>query len=173
MYSQSELFMVIRQLEFAIIQLTQQIAELIDTTQYVLLGKLSINLFNPITLHNILKNISLHLPENYELTAGKRIKNIFLYYELIKIGALRVAHHDKLVLDVPLRSATHHFILYKIVALPSRIFNDTFVNIRLNIHISGSILFSSSTSYLQKEIEDYAPQEVSLCALPLEKFLVR
>jgi len=122
--------MAIRQLEFAILQLTQQIAELIDITQYVLLGKLPINSHNPITLHNILKNISLHLPENYELIAGKTIENIHFYFELIKIALLRFAHHVKLVLHVPLRSANHHFILHKIVALPLRVFNDTFVNIR-------------------------------------------
>ena len=81
------------------------------------MGKLPINLFNPITLHNILKNISLHLPENYELTAGKRIENIHLYYELIKVLILGDAHHVKLVLHVPKRSAKHHYILNKIVDL--------------------------------------------------------
>ena len=116
-YSQSELFMVIRQLEFAVLQLTQQITELIDTTQYVLLGKLPINLHNPITLHNILKNISLHLPENYELIAGKRIETIHFYFELIKVVVLGEAHHVKLVLHVPKRSAKHHYILNKIVDL--------------------------------------------------------
>jgi len=46
--------------------------------------KKPIHLFNPITLHNILKNISLHLTEIYELIAGKRIENIYLHYEFKK-----------------------------------------------------------------------------------------
>ena len=40
MYNYSELFMIIRQLEFAILQLTQQIKDIMDAMQYALLGKL-------------------------------------------------------------------------------------------------------------------------------------
>jgi len=60
MYNYSELFMIIRQLEFAILQFTQQINNIMDAMQYVLLGKLHINLLKPVTLHNILKNVSSH-----------------------------------------------------------------------------------------------------------------
>ena len=45
-YNYSEMFMIIRQLEFVILQLTQQINDIMDATQYVLLGKLPINLLN-------------------------------------------------------------------------------------------------------------------------------
>ena len=37
--------------------------------EYLLLGKLPINLLNPLTLYNILKNLPLHLPEGYEAFA--------------------------------------------------------------------------------------------------------
>ena len=40
MYNYSELFMIIRQPEFAILQLTQQIKDIMDAMQYALLGKL-------------------------------------------------------------------------------------------------------------------------------------
>jgi hypothetical protein len=74
MYSHSDLFMIIRQLEFAILKLTQQINDIMDAMQYVLLCKLPINLLNPVTLYNILKNVSLRLPEGYELIAGRKYK---------------------------------------------------------------------------------------------------
>jgi len=65
-YNQSELYMKIRQLAFVLLQLTQQIDELVATVQYVLQGKSPINFIGPATLYNILRNVSLHLPENYE-----------------------------------------------------------------------------------------------------------
>ena len=98
MHNYSELFMIIRQLEFVILQLTQQINDIMDAMQYVLLGKLPINLLNPVTLHNILKNVSSHLPEGYELIAGNKIENVYLYYELIKVAIFGDAHHAKLIL---------------------------------------------------------------------------
>ena len=49
--------------EFAILKPTQQVNDKMDAMQCVLLGKLPIKLLNPVTLCNILKNVSLHLPE--------------------------------------------------------------------------------------------------------------
>ena len=52
-YNQSEIYMKIRQLEFALLQLIQQINELVASVQYILLGKLPINIIDPNTLYNI------------------------------------------------------------------------------------------------------------------------
>jgi len=79
------------------------------------------------TLHNILKNASLHLQENYELIAGARIENVHLYYDFITVAAIGDAHHIKIILNIHLKTANPNFVLYKILALPTRIFNDTFV----------------------------------------------
>jgi hypothetical protein len=38
-HKQSELYMVIRQLEFGVLQLTQQLSEMMDAIQSILLGK--------------------------------------------------------------------------------------------------------------------------------------
>jgi hypothetical protein len=40
-----------------------------NAAQYVSLGKLPIGLVKPTVLHNILKNVSLQLPEGFELIA--------------------------------------------------------------------------------------------------------
>jgi len=63
-YGQSALFMTIRQLQLAVLQLNQQLDELMDAIQSIIMGKFPVDLINPTTLHNILKNVSLHLPEN-------------------------------------------------------------------------------------------------------------
>jgi len=72
-FGQSELHTAIRQLEFALLQLTKRFDEVTNAVQYMSLGKLPISFVNPTTLHNILRNVSLQLPENFELIAGTRI----------------------------------------------------------------------------------------------------
>lgn len=81
-------------------QSTQQLSELIDAIQYILSGKLPVNLLSPTILQDILKNISLHIPEGYELVAGTRIENFHLYYEPVKVAAIGDALHIKLILNV-------------------------------------------------------------------------
>jgi len=68
-HGQSTLFTTIRQLEFTLLHPTQQIDELVNAVQHLIAGKLPMSLVRPFTLLNILKNISLHLPEGYELIA--------------------------------------------------------------------------------------------------------
>jgi len=98
------------------------------------MGKLPINLKNSTTLHNMLKkNVSLHLPENCELIAGTRIENIHLYYDLITVAAIGDAQHIKIILNVHLKTANRHFVLYKIPQLCRREFLMTrLFNIYLN-----------------------------------------
>jgi hypothetical protein len=136
MYSHSELFMFIRQLEFAILQLTQQVTDTIDAMLCVLLGKLPIKLLDPITLQNILKNVSLHLQDGYELIVGNKLDNVNLY-EMMKVAIFGDAHHAKLILEVPLSSANHRFSLYRVTALPTRILNDTFAQYMLDYSYFG------------------------------------
>ena len=45
-------------------------------------------LINLAVLHNILRNVSLHLTENYELIAGTKAENINLCYEIVKITVI-------------------------------------------------------------------------------------
>jgi len=46
-YGQSALFMTFRQLELAVLQLTEQLDELMDAVQFVIVAKLPVNLINP------------------------------------------------------------------------------------------------------------------------------
>jgi len=109
-YGQRALFMTIRQLELAVLQVIQQLDELTDAIQSIIMGKLQINLINPTTLHKILKKVSLHLPENYELIAGAKIENIHVYYDFITVAAIGDAHHIKIILNVPLKTANRLFV---------------------------------------------------------------
>jgi len=66
----SELYTVIRQLEFALLQMIHHSDRLLGAIQRVLQGKLPISLINNITLQGILRNLSLQLPEEYKLILG-------------------------------------------------------------------------------------------------------
>ena len=82
-HGQITLFTTIRQLEFAILQLTQQFDEMTNAVQHVILGKVPISLINPFTLHGILKNISLRLPDSCEIIMGTKLENIHLLLKLV------------------------------------------------------------------------------------------
>ena len=125
-HGQSTLFTTIRQLEFAVLQLRQQFDELTNADQHVILGKVPIVLINPFTLHGILKNISLRQPDSCEIIMGTKLENIRLYY-IIKTAIIGDSHYIIIILDVPLKTANHQFLLYKILALPIQVSNGTFV----------------------------------------------
>jgi hypothetical protein len=173
MYSHSELFVVIRQLEFAILQLPQQVTDIIDAMQCVLLGKLPIKLLDPITLHNILKNVSLHLQDAYELIVGNKIDNVHLY-EMIKVAIFGDAHHAKLILEVPLSSANHRFSLYRVIALPTRIFNDTFAQYMLDYSYFG--IDNIQRNYIlmtEADVRLYSEKVITVCSANRAIFITR
>jgi hypothetical protein len=146
-HGQSTLFATIRELQFTILRLTQQLDELINAVQNATSGKLPMTLVDPLTLHSILKNISLHLPDGYELVAGTKLENI--HYDFIQTAIIGDPHHIKIILSVPLKTANRHFMLYKVLALPTRTSNSTFIQYLLAFlyfgidHIKrNSILFT-------------------------------
>jgi hypothetical protein len=102
---------------------------LIDAVQHAIAGKLPMSLVHPFTLHNILRNIPLYLTEGCELITATKLKNIHLYYDTIQTAIIGDSHHNNIILNVPLKTADRHFMLYKILALPIQISNGTFVPI--------------------------------------------
>jgi hypothetical protein len=117
--------------------MTVQIDELNMAVQNILMGKLPVAILKPNVLHNILRNISLIMPQNYELAAGIKIENIHAYYELIKTSIVGNAHGLHLILEVPLKTANQIFNLYRIVTLPTKAFNDTFARYELDFDYFG------------------------------------
>jgi hypothetical protein len=54
-------------MERTLIQLSQQIDDLFDAIQCAMRGKLSVKRISPVALQNILRNVTLTLPESYEI----------------------------------------------------------------------------------------------------------
>jgi len=120
-----------------LLQLTQRFDELTNAVQYMSLGKLPISFVNPTTLQNILRNVSLQMPENFELIAGTRIQNIYLYYKLISVTVMGDANGIKLFINVPLKTVESYFSLYKIIALPMRLIDDKLIRYQIDFPYFG------------------------------------
>ena len=71
--------------------------------------------------------MSFHLAEGYELVAGAKRQNIFLYYELITVAMFGDSHSLRLVMKIPIRTTEQLFSLYELVALPEIIAEGKFV----------------------------------------------
>jgi hypothetical protein len=110
---QREAFVVIRLSEFALTELEVEVNELIPTIQYVIHGKIPVNLINPVTLGSILKNATLTLPENLELFAGVKHNSLYLYYQSVEKVILADVHSFKIMLKVPFKSTNQEFLMYK------------------------------------------------------------
>ena len=108
------------------LQLIQQINELVASVQYIPLGKLPINIIDPNTVYKILRNLTLQLPERYELIIGNNVENIHEYNHLIEVPAVGDIHGIKLIINIHLKT-TNYFILYKTIALSTRISDNKFV----------------------------------------------
>ena len=142
----SEMYTIIRQLEFALLQMIHQFDEMIGAIICVLQGKLLIGLINPATLQGILRNISLQLPELYELIAGTKTEKIYLHYEVVQVSVIGDVHSIKLFITLTLRTANSRFTLYKVAVLPTRVSKTNFVKYSIDSSYFG--LESSRHDYV-------------------------
>ena len=94
--------------------------------QYVHLGRTPLNLVSPTTLRELLKNVTLALPEGLELIVELRPNSVYLHYEVIQAIMLADVHSFKLVLSVPLKTVNRQYELYKMVVLPTRISDNAY-----------------------------------------------
>jgi hypothetical protein len=118
-----EAAIAIRALEFVLTQLELSIEQLLVAMQYVMISKTPVNLVNPVMLQEILRNVSLVLPEGYELIVGNDLHLMYWYYDIIQATMLVDLHGFKLILNIPIKSVNRHYDLYQVVTLPTRILN--------------------------------------------------
>jgi len=161
---QSTIYTAVRQMEFTLLQLTQQLDEIFDAIQLAISGNLSMKLISPSSLQSILRNITLHLPEGYELIASTRIEDIHQYYKLSKVSIVANSHSLKLVLRILLKSADYSFTLYKIITLPKEYLQTNLFSMQLIIHIWRYKSVNPAINLLPRETTVDAFQIASLYA---------
>jgi len=168
---QSALFTAIRQIEFSLLQLTQQLDDLFDAVQCAIQGKLPMKPLKS-TLQNILRNVTLFLPRGYELMVGTRTENVHIYYELAKIPLVANAHRFKLIVSVPLKTINSYFHLYRIEILPQTIASKNTFDILFIIGILQFNTVSAITCCLRRLIINIATEAVLPFARLTFQFLV-
>jgi len=117
-------------------------------------GRLSIDLVNPTVLQNILRNVTLQLPEGYELIAGINIENIHLYYDMTAVSTVANTHCINSLLHIPLKSANCHFTLFKVITLPTLVSFDKFAQYVVDYSYFG--LQISQHAYILLTETDYS-----------------
>ena len=90
-------------------------------------GKVTAKLINPTTLRNTFRNVSLNLPDEYELKLGTQMDNVYSYYDLISITLVGDIHCMKITLNILLKTVNRQFVLYKVIVLATPISGDKFV----------------------------------------------
>jgi hypothetical protein len=118
-YNQSAIYMALRLPELSLLLLTQNIDSLLAAVQCVLHGKLLLSLVSPSVLQRTLRDVSLHLPENYDLAAGAKLQIVLEYYQLVKVAFIGDPHSLNIVMNIPMRTAEQQFTLYKFSVLPA------------------------------------------------------
>jgi len=160
----SEMHVQVRQLEYSLMMSVQQIGELFSSVQYALLWKLPVNLVTPVTLHRILTDVSLNLPENYELVAGTKIQDVHTYYELVKVALVGNAHGVQLIIRVPLKTAVQSFSLFKIVAFPMRLSHDSVLRYQLEYSYFGLAVDQRDFALLtEADLQRCTTSSVTIC----------
>jgi hypothetical protein len=78
-------------------------------------------------LQNIIKNVSLSLPEGYALMAGSDMGNMAWYYELVQASMLASPRGFIIVLTIPLTDVNRRYELYRTYSFYSKLSNHSFV----------------------------------------------
>jgi hypothetical protein len=92
-YNQSNTLTYIRQLEFAIVDLATMVKNNMISLNSTITGKLSMNLIPPVTLRNILKNVTSYFPYGYTymLVCNRTVStcsmNVWMFLRLLIIRA--------------------------------------------------------------------------------------
>ena len=152
-------------MEFTLLQLTQQLDKVFDAIELSISGSLSIKLISPSSLQSILRNITLHLPEGYELIAGTRTEDIHQYYKLFKVSIVANFHCIKLI-HIPHKSVDHSFTLYKIIILPERISPDKFGQYAIDYpYLAVQVSQHGYIPFTEKDYSKCVTSSITVCPL--------
>jgi hypothetical protein len=153
-----------REIEFALTQLELSIDEFIDAMQYVLIGRVPVNLISPVMLQEMLKNVSLVLPDGLELIIVLSPNQVYMQYAVIQTATLADTHSFKLVLNVPLKTVGRQFELYKMVVLPTRILNNTYTQYDIGKdYVAVNLLQRTHLTSTEADVTECRGEHIKIC----------
>jgi hypothetical protein len=107
------------------------VEEWLETLQYIMSGKVPINLISPKLLGEIITSVTLGLPEGYELAAGTRPDSLTWYYQTLQTVLLTDAHGLLILILMSLKDVNRHFELFKVYNFPIQLFNATYASFHI------------------------------------------
>ena len=134
-------------------------------------GRLSIKLVNPTGLQSILRKVTLRLPENFELIAGKNTGNIHSYRDLTTVSIVANSQCISLLLNVHLKLAHRYFTLFKVMYLPTRLSSDKFL--QYSVDCSYLEFQNSQRAYLMLTETNYSHCKrgsITICSANVTKY---
>jgi hypothetical protein len=147
-----DIAIIIRELEFALIQAEIHIDELMTALQALMIGKVPVNLITPRMLHYIIKNVSLSVPDGYDLVAGSEYGQLTWYYELIQVNMISSSRGFFVILSIPLKDDHRRFEVYEMHSFFSKLINQTYVRYDLT-HDYFAINVPQRTHFAMTEAE--------------------
>jgi hypothetical protein len=115
---QSNVSRAIRELEFTVMQLQQEVEQLQEGLETSATGRLSLVLIPPHNLSKSLQEVTLRLPQHVSLTAASNVETMYVYYELATMQAYATTA-IRLVVSIPLRRTDRVMNLFKSAPLPT------------------------------------------------------
>jgi uncharacterized coiled-coil protein SlyX len=151
-------------LEFTLTQLEFQIDKILEAFNTLVTGRVSPSLLTPNILHVILTNVTLSLPEGYELLTGTKYGSLPWYYRYANAALLADLSTFLLVLSFPLTAVNRNYELYKVVAFPFKILNNTCVRNQFDSeYFAMNILQKANVSLSESDFNQCEGQAVKIC----------
>jgi hypothetical protein len=115
---QQEATLAVRDLEFTLLQLQLHLEQLLEAFQTLMTERIPTNLLSFEKLHDILKDVTLNLSEEWKLSMGSQYNQMPCYYMHTEAVMIADFHCFKLAILLPITVANDHFELYQMLAFP-------------------------------------------------------
>lgn len=90
-----------RELEFTVMQLQQEVEQLQEGFETSATGRLSLVLIPPHNLSKILQEVTLRLLQDDSLRAASNVENMYVYYEVATMQVYAITTAIRLVVRIP------------------------------------------------------------------------
>jgi hypothetical protein len=98
---QSNVSRAMRELEFTVMQLQQEVEQLQEGFETSATGRLSLVLIPPHNLSKILQEVTLRLLQDDSLRAASNVENMYVYYEVATMQVYAITTAIRLVVRIP------------------------------------------------------------------------
>jgi hypothetical protein len=119
---------LITSMELALSRVEVQLDEALTALQFGINGRVPVNLVPPFVFKNILTNVSLSLPDSYELIRGVS-SDLSWFYKFVSADMVATDKGFLRLLSIPLKDITTQYEMYRIFSFPIAAFDGTFTRL--------------------------------------------